>query len=66
MQNLTKRQFVAGGIVLFVLMLLINLALPLDTLLRILTIIVGVVGLVVAFVFGMSQPKNEPEPPEEV
>lgn len=66
MRSLTKRQFIAGGIVLFVLMLLVNLSLPLETPLRILTLLIGVLGLVLAFIFGTSSPNNESQPPEDV
>jgi xanthine/uracil permease len=65
MPNLTSRQFIAGGIVLFVLMLIINLSFSLDTALRILTILIGILGLVLAVIFGTSHPKNEAEPPED-
>jgi phosphate starvation-inducible membrane PsiE len=64
--NLTSRQFIIGGITLFVLMLVVNLALPMDSLMRAATIFVGVMGLVLAVIFLVrSRPQPEGPPPEE-
>lgn len=64
--NLTSRQFIIGGVALFVLMLIVNLALPIEGLMRAGTIFVGVMGLVLAVIFLVrSRPQTEGPPPEE-
>ena len=64
--SLTSRQFIIGGIALFMLMLIVNLALPMDGFMRAATIFVGVMGLVLAIIFLVrSRPENEGPPPEE-
>jgi hypothetical protein len=64
--NLTSRQFIIGGIAVFVLMLIVNLSMPLDGLMRAATIFVGVMGLVLAVIFLVrSRPETEGPPSEE-
>jgi hypothetical protein len=64
---LTNRQFIIGGIVLFVLMLIINLAFPLDGLLRAVTLVLGALGLVltIAFLVNSRSKNGEPLPEDE-
>ena len=64
--SLTHRQFIIGGIALFVLMLLVNVGLPLDGLMRVATIFVGALGLLLAVIFLVrNRSDNEGSPPEE-
>lgn len=64
--NLTSRQFIIGGIVLFVLMLIVNLSFSIDNVLRVVTIAVGLFGLALAGIFAVnSRSKNDVMPSEE-
>lgn len=62
--TLTSRQFIIGGIVLFVLMLLINLSFALDPLLQAVSIFVGVFGLVLAGIFAFNHRPKAEQPDE--